>query len=221
MTRATFVAFAMAVLVACSPTKGGFDAESGLAPETDSLVGEDDTASSDTADEPSAWMALDGQLTLTGGVPGALTLSIGLFGDPPEEANCTVSRTAETGEALGSTPDTTVYYWWRFNLVTPDDESGCGVIVPDSLLLGLGALHPEILPALPEHGVDGVADSLYGVYANPYDDGTPAQESIGYAFGFAGTAQDRAGADVAVTAPPMPDGEYVLTGFYLFDLRDL
>lgn len=221
MTRALFVASALAVLAACSPAKGNFDADSALAPETDSLIGEDDTASADTADEAPAWMALDGQLTLIEGVPSALSLVVGLFGDPPEEPSCTVSRTAESGGVLENTPDTTVYYWWRFSLVTPDDESGCGGIVPDSLLLGLGALHPEILPALPEHGVDGVADSLYGVYANPYDDGTAAQESVGYAFGFAGTAPDRAGAEPAVTAPPMPDGEYSLTGFYLFDLRDL
>lgn len=209
------------MLVACTTANGKFDGDSGLAPEDDSQVGADDSGQSDTADLDVAWLGLDGRLILTAGVASSIELQARLYVDPPGESPvCAVSRVAEAGEVLATTPDDAVFHWWRVVLTTPDGEDSCGERVPAQLLLGLGALDPEIVPALEAHGVDDAASSLYGAFANPYDDGGEAQASTGYVFGFAGTASDRAGASPAVTAAPMPDGDYSFTGFYLFDLRE-
>lgn len=214
MTRVLFAASMFGLLVACSPGAKNELSDSSLAPEDDSFSGRDDTGAADTAHLELRWMGLSGSATVADGALSAFTVEFSLYVDPPGEApDCVTQRAAELGELLASSPDASVFQWWRLPLAVADGEDACLAELPEELLFGLGAMHPEIAPALEEHGLSGVSGSLYGAYANPYGDAGTA-----YVFGFAGTDMDRAGDDAAVAMGPMPNGDYSFTGFYLFGL---
>lgn len=213
--RLFLLAVASAALVACSPSKGSADSGSETASAVDSRSSPDDTGAADSGEAELAWIGVGGSAVLSGGVLTDAHFDFALYVDPDVGPACTSTRSANPSAVVVEvSPDPTIYHWWRLSLEISDGEDACAAPLPQSLLFGLGAMHPDIAPALPEHELDGVSDSLYGAYANLDPEHTSADTA--FVFGFAGTAADRAGASVAVTGPPMPDGDYAFTGYYLF-----
>ena len=200
---------------------------------SDSLLGAADSGDADGSDHSSppetglddtglgadpVWFDVSGSLTLEAGrlTEGSLTISA-----LPEDTSLgpicsgTYALNAEPVELV---PDPVVFHWWDLELSgeAPDCPGADGA--PRHLRLGLGELYPALEQGVDEHGLGGVKASLYGAYASfeaPVGDGL---EGTTYAFGYGGTEQDRAGETTTATEPPMPDGTYQLTGYYLFRL---
>jgi hypothetical protein len=186
-----------------------------------------DTVSGDTADgatelkpEP-YWFSLGASLTLEDGVPLAVTLSLAFYGEDLGELDCTESRDVSGIVVSRDTPDPSVFHWWRLNSVAVASACVNPGQLPQDLVLGLGALHPEVEAQLLSVGLDGVAGSLYGAYAllDPDQLDLDPEDQVALAYGYGGTASDRAGESDALETGPLVDGDYELTGIYLFPLK--
>jgi hypothetical protein len=177
--------------------------------------GQDDTG--DSA-EP-AWFDLSGTLSIEGGALTSSSLTLSVL---PEDASQGVICATVYGDLepqlVEPLPDPLVFHWWQIEL--PDGASDCEGAdrAPRRLRVGLGELYPALEQGVDEHGLAAAKDSLYGAYASfeaPVGDGL---DGTTYAYGYAGTEQDRAGETTATEQPPLPDGTYELTGYYLFRL---
>ena len=176
----------------------------------------DDGGTGDAIDTTGYWWKLSGLLTVAAGElqPGDGVLRIAVIDDAGAAAcELNLDLVSATSEAP---PDPSVLGWWS---VTAGGWLGdCGVEalpspVPDSLMLGIGAMHPEIEVMLPS--VDALSPLAYGqlnsAYARLKDDGPI------YAYGVAGEAAAFAGSGAAVVAAPVPDGDYELQAIFAFD----
>lgn len=223
MSRAFIAAVFLIGLTACTMSKNiPGDNRADTASLSDSNDEVEDTGSNDTAAPMPAWFGLDGRLSF---LDGQLHTSSFTFRVISEDANagtiCVVPRAPESFEVRSGTPDETVYHWWSFDLGDLPQELDCEGAdqLPDRLLLGLGALHPELRPALARDGLADQAESAYGVYANFDAFSAEDADITAYAFGYAtynGEAEDT----TAVSGPPVPDGTYTLYGYYVFPLSE-
>lgn len=214
MLRLSLIAMC-ALLVACTEKSdalygGPDDSASALDTGLDPL---DDSAAEDSATW-AQWFSVGGTWTLAGGLPQAMTVELGAWApEPGGEPLCVSVREATLVREVTS-PDPTILGWWLVDLGRDDAACALADEVPRRLILGLGALHPEMAPALDRYGLQTAAAALYGAFA-AFPDNSDLDGSVPYAYGFAGTSSDRAGDGVAVEQAPMPDGAYVVTPVYL------
>lgn len=209
----------LAGLIACAD-KGAEDAAADTGGGADDTGWAGDSDDADTAEEEIAeatWFLLRGEVELLAGEPAALRLWVSGLPDDGE-AICSEELSIEASLTLAEVPDPVVYHWWELQVGALEGDCVDHLTLPGTLRLGLGALHPQLVPGLERHELREVEDSMYGSYASfeaPWGDGLAGTT---YAFGFAGTAQDMAGDAPAVGVAPMPDGSYEITGWYPFKL---
>lgn len=206
-----FLCFPFLLLAGCSDSALSNE----LAPADDSstrLTGNDDTGveDDDTSAPPApAWYVVRADLGLTNGAPVAdgATVTVDVIDADLERVNCIVELAVDgiVATAVDGADATTV--WWEVPVAPL--EAPCATL-PDELLLGVGAMHPDVRARLGSVGNDDIADSLYGAYL--------ALDGEVAAFGYAGTASDLLGDDVAVVPPP--DGLYRLSPLYLVPLPE-
>lgn len=154
---------------------------------------------------PDGWV-VHARLSVVGGVAvadGADVRVVFVRGEGDVVCNVPLDPTGVVPEA---SPEDTVAAWWTVDVVPTVDP--CAEL-PGTLGLGVGDLHASARARLGAVGLDEVADSLFGAYAQA--DGGPV-----YVLGYAGTEGDLAGDDAAV-APP-PDGTYTLAPLYVLPL---
>jgi len=182
---------------AAEDTADGVDA-------TDTAVDDTDTG----AAENPAWYVVRADLTVLDGVASAsaAVVSLDVVDADLERTDCVVPLSSDgvTGDESATVDG---FVWWTIPVVPV--ETACAPL-PDTLTVGIGAMHPDVRARLGSVGHDDIADSLYAAYL--ILDDAPA------AFGYAGTASDLAGDDVA--AWPAPDGLYRLAPLYLVPLPD-
>lgn len=165
-----------------------------------------------------AWFALDGEVELIDGSASVATINIRFLADEVGEGTLCTDAFEVLAMQPRDVPDPLVFHWWDV-VIDPSSGACAGAErLPSSLRFGLGELYPQVVAGVDQHGLGDVKDSLYGSYASfdaPVGDGV---DQTTYAYGYAGTEGDRLGETVAVEAGPMPDGLYLVTAFYLFEL---
>jgi len=177
------------------------------------------TGDSGAIDSPDPyWFGLDAQIEILEGAVVSVAPTLRLW---PEDSTlgelCTDFPEVVSFEAA-EVPDPLVYHWVALDLA--DDSGACigAERVPRQMVIGLGELYEPIVPGVEQHGLGDVRDSLYGSYASfeaPVGDGL---DGTTFAYGYAGTEQDRLGETEAVSAGPLPDGSYQITAWYLFQI---
>lgn len=214
------LAASLAALTACSS-----DYEKGNVADTGAQLGDTGVQPEDSPPDEQdgalpAWFTPDGLLEVLDGALVSAVLDLRVHdADASPEPLCVARRQASGIETAVVTPDPSVFHWWVLTLDPAVDGCGDSVVLPDRLALGLGRMHPELEPAVEWADVAADPEGLYGAYASFGElDIEAAAESTAYAFGFAGTDRDRSGDTLVVDAAPVPDGQYFLTGFYLFPL---
>lgn len=177
----------------------------------------DDSADSAAEDIAAVWFTVGGDWTVTTGALATASLSFTAYPqDPRDGAMCSSLRETTPSRDLSS-PDETIYHWWLVE--TGADDPACPQLdaLPRRIIIGLGALHPEMAPALDRYDLESAGASLYGSYAALVEGGD-VDGAIPYAFGFGGTSSDRSGQAPAVSMAPVPDGVYTVTPVYVFPL---
>lgn len=195
------------LLVGCSavPENSG-DKEFAL--DSADLDGHDtsDTDPDDTSGpiDP-AWYVVRADLSIVGGLASVAdaAVSIDVIDADLIRVNCTVEL---TGAVTASEPSAGIV-WWAVRVQS--DTTPCATL-PHTLHLGVGALHPDARARLGAVNHDDIADSLYGAWLRT------AVTEAATAYGYAGTASDLLGDDVA-TLPPA-DGTYRLAPLYVVAL---
>lgn len=196
--------------------------ESGLAQSDDrSDSGESETGNeSDTDTAPglpdATWARLSGQLALVDGAVDIAGSSLAWsFYDASLTSVCAYAAPIATASEL-TPPDPSVYGWWSVSTDDTDDDGSCAYARPAELELGLGAVDPQLYPAMANADVDDSA-SPYGLYAkvgwDAIDEDTPL-----WVFGIAGTDGAFDGSEPAVSEAPLPDGVYTLEPLHLFSV---
>ena len=236
--RAPLFSVALGVLAAlcgCSEydmASGKADTADGGATIADTAYdgAEDDTA--DAADDtaapnPPELYGIGGTLDVVDGVitGGIVTVT---FEDETRDLalTCAEDRAIVAVEQQKATPDPAVFSWVRLDFEAPKapcDGSSDVLASKEGLYLGLGELHPDLLPALAGAGfdTDKAPTQLYGVYAAVPGEATCAGDSQGASacvFGYGGTQANLDGLEDAAKKAPLPDGTYLLRHVYLFDL---
>lgn len=186
------------------------DTGAGFASGEDDTDDENQLDTGESGDEP-IWWSLGSALVLEKGVP-----SVG--------SELTITPLTEAGEPLCETPDALVVTavteeispykeiltWWRLTLDAPDTPCG-GVALPvgDSLLLGVGEMHPDISAAI--ESIDDLNDSLplNGAYAS-------LDEEAVFVFGVAGQERAFAGKGEVAESVPLADGRWRVEPVYWF-----
>ena len=216
MKRATLMALLGGLLTGCAASYNLDDGEF-----ADSATGGDSGMhqgdSGPVVNDDPVWFGLDAEVQLLEGQVTAVTTSLRVHPEDTEELLCTDAPAVEVIQDL-AVPDPLVFHWVQLTLA--EDSGACegGDRIPRSIRLGLGELYDPIVPGVERHGLGEVQDSLYGAYASfeaPVGDGL---EGTTYAYGYAGTELDRAGETTAVETGPLPDGTYLVTAWYLFEL---
>lgn len=206
---------ALGILPSC--TEQGLadgSAQDDSASALDSGLPEDSDTGAQDEVEWAAWFSVGGSWTLQDGAPVGLEVVLGAWPEDPKGAPlCTSTRAASALRDVNS-PDPSIYHWWLVDLGPDDAACAFADEVPRRLILGLGQLHPEMVPALDRFDLDTAVGSLYGAFA-AFPDTSNLDGSVPYAYGFAGTSSDRAGAGDAVGQAPLPDGTYAVTPVYL------
>lgn len=215
-----FVLFALsALLPGCTPldNAGRFDS-SDTAASGDDTADDSDTMSADSGAQTPSWYTVGASATLSGGLLTALTVTYTLLPETPSEGPICDSPRAPIAALDVAPPDPAIYHWWLVEL--PGDDGGCedAEPLPTTLLLGLGAMHPDIVAGLEADDAEDAASSLYGAYVATDGVSEDGQAETVYVYGYAGTAQDFEGQTVPVSTPPAPDGEYTLTPVYVLKL---
>jgi len=201
---------------------GAWDTGASLS-ETDSGEDEGDTYGDSGYHTPeAAWFRLGATLALSEGVPEDVLLELEFFDEAEVLIECTEARVASAVLVSTTTPDPLIYHWFRVSVAPPDATCTSPGELPDELHLGLGALHPEVAARLLSRGLEGVSDSLYGAYVLLEDDQLEldAADQLALAYGYAGTTADFDGDTTAVSEAPLPDGDYAISGVFLFPLQD-
>lgn len=208
MTR--FFLLVLLCAVGCSPNRS-----------LEGAGGTFDTAASDSADDtgemdddtgPSiepAWYVVRADLTVADGlpVPDGAELSIDVVDADLERTDCVVELDPSGLAAAtvdGAEPGS---LWWELPVVPT--TASCATL-PTTLTLGVGSLDPDVRARLGTVHLDAVADSLFGAYF--------LLDGAITAYGYAGTANDLFGDDLA--ALPPPDGLYRLAPLYLAPLPE-
>ena len=208
MSRAIWI-FVSALAAGCSSyskgTQTGGLGESGMA----------DTGSADDTDfapddATPQWWELAGTVTILDGAADANTSSLAVtLLDPDQVSICSEQSLVRSIVDEASLPDAEIYTWWRVTVGRGD--SACeDSPLPRELLLGFGAMHPDIAAALGPAGLDTVANSLNGAYVSFDDD-------LIYAFGVAGPAEAFAGAADSAITVPLADGEWQIVPIFPFN----
>ena len=194
-------------------TQSGEGSDHSSPPET----GLDDTGSSP---EP-AWFDLSGTVTLLEGQVASASLVVSALPEEPSDGViCSTTYEELVLTPVEPLPDPIVWHWWQAALPVESSDCEGADQAPRLLRLGLGELYPALEQGVEEHGLGHATASLYGAYASfeaPVGDGL---DGTTYAYGYAGTEQDREGETVAVEAGPLPDGSYLISGYYLFRLAE-
>jgi hypothetical protein len=157
--------------------------------------------------EDPAWYVVRAELPILGGVAAAegATVALDVVDRDRSRVNCSVELDASgltAGTVAAADPGSV---WWALPVVDTTDV--CAPL-PETLLLGVGVLGPDVRARLGTVGQDAVANSLYGAYL--------VLDDAAVVFGYAGTATDLLGDDVAVLPPP--DGLYRVAPLYLVPL---
>ncbi len=191
--------------------------------EDDTAGGADDTA----AANPPELYGIGGSLDVSKGLISGGVVTITFEDETRDIAfTCPEDRTIAAIEQQKTTPDDAIYTWVRLDLDASKDpcEGSTDVLATkEGLYLGLGELHPDLLPALAGSGfdTDKAPTQLYGVYAAVPGEATCAGDSQGSSacvFGYGGTQANLDGLEDASTKAPLPDGTYLLHHVYLFDV---
>ncbi|MDP2307641.1 MAG: hypothetical protein Q8P18_16580 [Pseudomonadota bacterium] len=182
------------------------DDTAGATDADDSAV--DDSADTEEATDP-AWYVVRADLTVAGGVatPDAASISVEIIDADLERISCVVAVSPDQVTAAEAEPDSETV-WWAVPVRSAN--APCATL-PDTLLLGVGPLHPDARARLGSVGHDAIADSLFGAWLQA--DGGDIT-----VFGYAGTASDLLGDDTAVLPPP--DGLYRLAPLYVVPLPE-
>lgn len=208
------------VTTACTGFDMGAEDHADTGQTSDTATQVDDTADSGFGGVEPVWFGLDGTLTVSEGALSGAEISVRLFGqDAGQGVLCERALPVRSLTILESTEPAWVFHWAELTLDTSPAVDCPGIKrVPDTLRVGLGALYPELEPGLADLGLQDAADSMYTAYAALPEPAGDGLDGTVLAYGFAGTEQDRAGQSAAVVAPPVPDGAYLLTGWYVFAL---
>jgi hypothetical protein len=157
------------------------------------------------------WWRLSAGLLLQDGspVPKDSTLLVELLTEDGESL-CVQELTIEVVEPIEA-PSELIMSWWG---LTPTPlKQFCGVYdtpLPDSLRIGVGSMHPEILAAI--GAISAIEDPtlLNAAYATISDDGPLL------VYGVAGTPEAYEGLGEVVVEAPIPDGLWNLKPVYQF-----
>ena len=214
---------AVSLLVACS---SGMDKAQGVddadaeddAWDEDAGGGSFDTGATDDAEPGFSWWRLDADIVIAGGDvdPAESTLNASLL-DASGVELCVLEGAQEVVTPSLTLPDELIVAWWTLGGIAWSGdcaEPGGTELLPDTLSLGVGSLHPEIvavLDSMPE-ATGGAAGALNGAYAQ-FRDG----ETI-YVFGAVGPAGAWAGEGAVAESAPLVDGTWELRGAYGFPL---
>ena len=185
-----------------------------LAAEADNTAApiDDDTGDSsddDTAPEAvPAWYVVRAELTILGGVAVAdgAAVQVDVVDADLERVDCSFELPV-TGLSAPEIAPAETGVWWELPVDAPEDA--CAEL-PSVLTLGVAELHVDVRARLGTVNLDEVADSLFGAWMLVEGATEPS------VYGYAGSASDLAGDDIA-TLPP-PDGTYTLAPLYLLEL---
>ncbi|MFT4974213.1 MAG: hypothetical protein ACI8S6_000095 [Myxococcota bacterium] len=205
---------ALALALACAESNTTSRADSGLLDGTDDNSMSTDTADPDQDSGAALWWTLRAEIPIGDGLPqtksASLTVTL-LDADlaPVCEAAAPV-LSIEPAEA----PDPTIYAWWSLSTGPIKDCIYRAPELPDPLLLGVGAMHPELRAALSVSG-EADPDALSGAYVSL--DGLQTL----LVFGAAGLPEawegDGAPADKTT---PLADGSWSLRPVFTFRLSE-
>jgi hypothetical protein len=159
--------------------------------------GGSDTANSDNEPYVAVWYSIAARLNILDGYAGLSDAEVRFALGDAGLARQDCAPLDLSGLSIVETPTSGQYHQW--NLTVPAD-TGCdaeGLVLPDSVGIGIGPLDPEVRAQLGTVGLDSEADSLWGAYFAP-DAGSFV------AFGYA------IGAENASASGPPPDGTYLL-----------
>lgn len=224
MRRRTPFIVVLPLLAACSSGAKGLDmagadtAEQDEASDGGAGGGNWDSGGAEDAEEGAAFWRLDADLQITAGdlaVDGT-GLQATLLDDTGVEL-CTLAGTPAEVTPFLTLPDELLITWWSVSAVSWQGDCAQdpgGSMLPDSLALGVGELHPEIvavLDGMPEAD-DGAGGALNGAYAQLAEGGTL------YVFGAVGPSTAWLGEGEAATTAPISDGVWELRGAYSFPL---
>lgn len=193
-------------LAGCADYKVGAMEDNASAPIDDDTG---DSSDADTAPEPvPTWYVVRAELTILGGlaVADGAAVQIDVVDADLERIDCTFALPV-TDLRVPAAPPAEAGVWWELPVEAPEDA--CARL-PGTLTLGVSELHPDVRARLGTVNLDDVADSLYGAWILVEGATEPS------VYGYAGTAVDLAGDDVA--ALPPPDGTYTLAPLYLLEL---
>ena len=210
----------LAALTACSDTY-----DYNLADTAGADEGASDTASfyndEDSASEALSapyWFVLSGELVVLEGALTEASLNVIIYPEDTESPPiCVLSLPDMSVSPEEATPDASIFAWSIALATLSEGECESEVTLPDTILLGLGQLHPDLMPALIAAGLD--SSLLYGVYAALGDqDGCAEDSGDACVFGYAMDLNDSKGELPVTEKPPMPDSTYLFEGVYGFRL---
>lgn len=198
-------------LCACSGVKG---AEDGFATETG---GWDTGSVSDTGSDPedsgeAVWWKLGAAISIWEGAVLPEESSLGLtllLQDGSVLCEDTLAIRELTVEE--DLPDATIYSWWRVEAESP--QGSCAELrdpVPSPVLIGVGAMHPDIFATLDPEGLADGASSLNAAYAS-----INGGEDV-YVFGVAGTTAAYLGDAAPADSSLLADGVWIVRPVYPF-----
>jgi hypothetical protein len=207
---------ACVLLAACSAKS--MDLENAEAQDTwqgnDGADG-DSGGSADELEGP-MWWRLDADLVVSSGdiVAADSTLSVTPLNADGVEL-CVATGAPGAVIPVFPVPDDLLVTWWEVTDISwsPDcDVVDAESATLESLSLGVGAMHPDILAVLGTlPGVsDGAEGTLNGAYARVEIDGPI------YVFGVAGPSAAFAGDAGPVASAPLTDGDWQVRGAYTF-----
>lgn len=191
-------------------------AESGVKASLDTASHELDTGNADSASDDStppadpAWFTPRAVIDLTAGVMSISQLTLIVVDSDLVTEICDVYVDPGAGVAAAP-PDPSVAVWLDVTVVSSPED--CATL-PAALGLGIGELPGDVRAQLGPSGLEDAADSIYGAFARAPNEATTEVS----AFGYAGTAADLTGDDLA-TLPP-PDGQYILNPLFLLRIPD-
>lgn len=192
-----------------SQNKGGFADSAGGAWDTGSVV--DTGVDLEDSDDP-VWWRLGAVISIweSEALPDESALGLALEKEDGTTL-CEESLALSLLEAQPETPDPSILVWWE--AAQSDPEGSCAewpTPVPTPLLLGIGAMHPEILARLEPEGLEAGADSLNASYIS-LDRG----ETI-FVYGVAGTTAAYLGDAEPALEAPLVDGVWIIRAIYPF-----
>jgi hypothetical protein len=211
------------VLLAAALGLGVGCAEFDLA-ERDTAAPSLDTAS-DTTDDSTGetvqahWVKAAGTLTIASGVADTATSSMDwTFYDPELKPICSLQTPIV--ELVETTPpvDEPIVAWWTVTTDPTVDDTACAKARPAELRIGIGALSPQLYPAMSAASLDTDTSTLYGLYIQISWEDAIDQTTPLWVYGVAGTQAAYDGDEGPVLVGPLPDGTYTLDALHLIEM---